>query len=533
MKNPILFACIVALIPFLDAIAQGIIIQPTAYVTLQNAAHIRTTGTAGLIIKSTSSGTGSLVDYNTSSGITINGTTSVERYIANDFKWHFLSSPVSSQAIWPQFVPTPSGSPPGWGVVTYNWDFYYWNPNANITNELYWVNLRKNDAGEYNERTVEAVGSVAGFGASTPPALEAGRGYLTAYNAGWYPSASSPETHLFTGTLNVGSVTKAITKGANPYNLVGNPYPSAIDWKAATGWSRSNLTVSGSGYDYWIWNDATANYGTFNSGGTSGTNGVSQYIASGQAFFVEASTSGNLVIANAVRTQSTQVWLKNEDSETNLVRLKITCDANTYSDEMIVDFNPAYTGGGSAKFWSFYTQSPEIYSVKNGNNYSIDRYSAITEGQVVAISAKTGVDATYTINAANIRDFTLSDKVWLEDLKTGDKINMKQSSSYSFTGAPGDDPNRFKMIFGSPDGLEEQGSNDFTIYTNGNSICIRDDKSNEPYTITVINMLGQVITHRMLSGNNMNRVEMNPVSGVYVVTVVSKGYAASKKVVLR
>jgi hypothetical protein len=37
------------------------------------------------------------------------------------------------------------------------------------------------------------------------------------------------------------------------FNLIGNPYPSSIDWKSGTGWLRTDLVVSGGGYDMWIW----------------------------------------------------------------------------------------------------------------------------------------------------------------------------------------------------------------------------------------------------------------------------------------
>jgi autotransporter-associated beta strand protein len=111
---------------------------------------------SGLVIKSDANGTGSLIEH---SGVAA----TVQRYIMNDFKWHFLSSPVSSQAIWPAFAPTPTGTPLTFGPGTnYGWDFYYYNPNVPSTG-LYWVNLRKT-GGAYNNGTVDAASDTAGFG---------------------------------------------------------------------------------------------------------------------------------------------------------------------------------------------------------------------------------------------------------------------------------------------------------------------------------------------------------------------------------
>jgi hypothetical protein len=199
---------------------------------------------------------------------------------------------------------------------------------------------------------------------------------------------------------------------------------------------------------------------------------------------------------------------------------------------MIIDFNAEFTSAGSSKFWSFYAEAPELYSVKDGNNYSIDRYNSLPDNMKVNIAAKTGVSAAYTITATNIADFTLRDKVYLLDLKTGVNTNLKQTPSYSFTGTPEDDRNRFQLIFGTSTGTEEETASNFTIYAYENTIYIRNGKASEPYTVMVSNMLGQILTRTKLSGNDLNKVQMNQTPGVYVVTVISEGTAYSKKVVL-
>jgi hypothetical protein len=423
-------------------------------------------GLTGLVINSDENGTGSLIE---NSG----ATATVKRYIANDFKWHFLSSPVSSQEIWPQFAPDPAVVP--WGSGSYGWDFYYYNPNVPLTG-LYWVNLRKTD-GTYNSASIDAANDLAGFGPATPT-FDVGKGYLVAYDNSKFTTA-----HTFSGSLNAGSIGRSIVNSSTPYNLVGNPYPSSIDWKSAEWGTGRDALVNNSGYDYWIWNEdpLVNNYAVFNSSGSASVNGASQYIAPGQAFFVKAASNGSLGMNDGIRAHSTQAFLKNSDAEPNLVRLKITSDANTYSDEMIVEFNADFSGGGSDKFWSFYTVAPEIYSVKDGNNYSIDRYNTLTDDMKVDIAAKTGVTATYTITATNIADFTLRDKVYLLDKKTGVKTNLKQTPSYSFAGTPDDERNRFQLIFGTSIGTDEETASDFTIYASDNIIYIRNDKANEPY----------------------------------------------------
>jgi len=523
-------------------VAQGILIQPGSFVTIQNAAYIKTSGTAGLTLSSTESGTGSLIDYNTTNGITVSGTSAVERYITNDFRWHFLSSPVSNQDIWPQFAPDP-GADMAWGAAPYNWDFYYWNPTAEISRELYWVNLRKNASGAYNERTVDADNSDAGYGAATqlsPPEFTVGRGYLVAYNTNW--TTGSPTTHTFTGTLTNGDKSIPIIYHTdNSYNLVGNPYPSAIDWSAG-GWTRTDLeTSTGGGYDCWIWNDnlTTGNYGVCNSITGSGTNGVSKYIPTGQAFFVKAKstiTTGAIGMTNGIQkhvSNLSQPWLKTENNENNLLRLKISCDANTYSDEMIVEFNPGFDEGGSDKFGSFYTEAPEIYSVKGGKNYSITRYKELNEQLIVDIATKTGITTAYKIQAVNINDFTLSGSIIIKDLKTGILTNLKQSGSYSFSGNPADDKNRFQLILGASTGLETESTEQVNIYAIEKTVFLSNLDVNEHYDVIVSNIPGQKLIQTKLNGVSSSTIICNYTPGIYIVTLISQGQITSCKVMLK
>ncbi|MFZ4520777.1 MAG: T9SS type A sorting domain-containing protein [Bacteroidales bacterium] len=476
----------------------------------------------GLSIKSTTTGTGSLIASNPVQG-------SVERYIPNTLKWHLLSSPVSDQPIWPEFAPAPSGN--SFGMGPWNWDFYYWNPNASTTNQLYWVNLRKDNQGTYNNGAVDASGSNAGYSTS-PPSFTKGRGYLVAYDANWNAATGSPETHLFSGTINAGEELYPITKGANAWNLAGNPYPSAIDWQATSGWSRSYLEPSGTGYDMWIYNDSRANYGVCNSApGSSGTNLVSKDIAPMQAFFVLASASGSLGMTTSVQLHSDQTWLKAGTDADNLLRFNLTASDNAYSDEMIVSVNAQNDTGGSWKFWSMQPKAPELYTMKEGRYYSIDRRPSVDAGTIINIGVKAGTDASYTLDVSGVQNFFFAKSILLEDMKTGSFQELKNNPHYTFTANPSDNAERFHLHFGGPYGINESYAQPgFTITSFNHSLRVINNSGKfDDGNIFICDILGRIITQKRMTGP-YTTISLQVPQGCYIVTVVTNKQTCSKKV---
>ena len=512
--------------------------QLTVSGTLTNSS-----GNNGLVIKSDANGTGSLI----SNSLAVPA--KVERYIINDFKWHFLSSPVAAQEIWPNFASTPDlSSPVGWVPAAelpyFSSDFYYFNPYCPTTG-LMWVNLRYNDGthlGTYNNRTIDDPSSAAGFGGlqTAIPQFDAGKGYVVAYDASW------GGIHSFAGELNSGVVERGIVNysGNNPagsaFNLVGNPYPCSIDWKNNEGWSRNDLATHNitSGYDYWVWNDAYGNYGVFNSLGSSGTLDVSQYVAPMQSFFVKASTIGagiKLKIYNGAKTHSSQAWLKTAFGDESHLTLNLTTDANPYSDEMIIGFSSDYGGWGSSKFWSMYTEAPEFYSVKDGEKYSIDRYNAFNADMTINISAKCGVDANYTITAPNIAAFSLSDRVILIDLKTGAKVDLKATGSYTFHGTPSDTRERFQLVFHYGVGIENNtAGKQIYAFTSGSDLFLNAAVSGVGMCdVVVYDAIGRVVfTGKYDASNGKQKVATLSVPGTYIAKVVSKTGATTTKVLV-
>jgi hypothetical protein len=499
-------------------------ISPATHLTVSGTLTNNSGGADGIVLYSDASGTASMIANNSLLG-------TVQRYIAGTLNWHFLSSPVAAQPIWPEFAPTPTNDPLTFGPAPWGWDFYYWNPNANTTSQLYWVNLREDDVGTYNSQVKEAIGSSAGFGLAIPQ-FDVGRGYLVAYGSGYTGST----THNYSGNLNYGSQSVPIIKSDgsfnNPWNLVGNPFPSAIDWEASSGWEKSVLANNGA--DYWIYNDADRNYGIYSTTIHSGTHGTSRNIAPMQGFFVEASSTGNLYMTKDVQVHAAQTWLKEDNDLANLLRFQLTTSANTFSDEMMVAVNPTFETGGSLKFWSMDNEAPEMFSIRGGKNYSIERLSAIDENSIVVIGVKAGVSANYTLTAKGLDNFSVASSVILEDQKNGKNQDLKNMPTYNFSANSGDAPERFHLHFVGPFGVDNsKENNDFTIFSFNNSVYIKNKSTGTLNgDVYIFNILGQKIVQQRLL-DSMSKIDLNVPAGCYIVNLVTNNNAYCTKVFIR
>ena len=218
-------------------------ILPGAYqnVTIPQSATNYPTITAAatcnnLTIESNASGDASLIGQG---NLTVSGTTIVQRY-ATAALWHGFSSPVSGADFNSLYL---DGSPDVWGK-------------------------------SYNEST-----NLYTYASTLTTQLGDMKGWML-----WI-DGSTAQTFDITGNIRSGTIgtadnmTNQAGDASHGYNFVGNPFPSAIDWNAA-GWTKTNI-----GIGFWILNDATNQWMTYN--GMDGLNGGTQYISSGQSFFVQ------------------------------------------------------------------------------------------------------------------------------------------------------------------------------------------------------------------------------------------------------
>jgi hypothetical protein len=446
----------------------------------------------GIFIRSDASGTGSLLHYN--SGVQA----SVERYIGGQpYAWHLVSSPVGSQNIAQLFEGNPF--------------FAFYEP-ANT-----WVNFQNS--------ALWPTWQVANQGSGN---LIPGKGYLTA--------CEIPTTKTFYGALTQGSIEFTLSKQApvpdNPgYNLLGNPYPSSIDWKAENGWSgRENLQNDAGGYTLWIWNHDAGNYGTYNSASSinTGTLGVSRYIAPMQGFFVKAANNAGIIgLDDQVRVHSGQTWLSKNEIPHVILNLEVSGSANSYRDMVIVEISGNETGGGAEKMFSMLEEAPSLFIKSNQHAYSMYYLDNIETTKEISLHLIPGAPAVHSITADRTELF---DVLVLEDLHTQTSHNFKQNNTYHFSAAPGDPGERFLLHLKEASHVEEFMPNHSRLFFSQGWIFL--DNMDENTTVLIYDVAGRQLKEFQAIGRGMHKWGFDELHGIYLYRLTSRHTSANGKLII-
>jgi hypothetical protein len=355
---------------------------------------------------------------------------------------------------------------------------------------------------------------------STGTALNPVQGY------GLWTMYSSDHTYTFSGTPNTGSQEAQLTvsnnfpnplTGNDGANLLGNPYPSAIDW--------SMLDNTYGAVYYWQGNGTNGD-GTYLSwiDGTGPTNG--QYIAPMQGFFIVTASNSTFSLTNANRTHTVGSYYKSEEeSKDNLLVLETVSKGIT--DKLYVNFNDEATEDfdlqhDAYKFASGTAGLSELYSYSSDKKLSIDVRPAC---EVIQLGFSNSVSGTYSIGISQVNGIS---KATLEDTKTNTFSDLLKGS-YAFSWAAGEDDHRFKLHL-STLATGETESTAALIYSYRNTVYISLNDQVEG-DVFIYNIAGQLVATK-LSAKGMNEIQLNTI-GNYIVKVVTRNTSTVKKIFIQ
>lgn len=354
-----------------------------------------------------------------------------------------------------------------------------------------------------------------------------------------------------TGTVNNGdrqvslfNNNRKYTKG---FNLVGNPYPSPIDWDNA-GWTKTEI-------DNAIYFFNAGNTDQYSGVYSSYVNGVStgnadNIIASMQGFFVHVSdgvypVGATLGVTNAVRTNLLNPLFKRSYYDYRTVlRFSANFDSdNAISDAAVIYFDDYASGDFDIDFDALKLkntdhQVPNIYSIApdlnqlsiNGMQMPVDSLS------IIPLGISTSVDGSVTFKAQDISELPSYLKLYLIDKQKNVYHDLRQNTEYNFFQKAGEDNNRLALAFSLID-LYPPGTivgDMFTISHSDDKVHINIDlPEGRNGNLLVTNMLGQILIRKDVA--KKVTVELSPLegTGIYLVTLVSGDNRQSEKVLLR
>jgi hypothetical protein len=424
-------------------------------------------------------------------------------------------------------------------------------------------------------------GAVTGNWSSASGIMGLGAGYIVR------SAATGSYTTVFNGVPNNGNVAINISRGSNTtastlgtngriitnlddnWNLIGNPYPSAVK---ATDFITANASNLSSG-TIWLWShntplstgasqsfyDATSIY-NYNSndyiaynqaGASSGAGTFSGYIAAGQSFFINmidgSSASGVLSFTNAMRkNSSTNNGYDNSNfyrnTNQNIQRNRVWLDFKSIHSNQISRTMIGYIEGATQNFdFDFdaptnYENPQNFYSLIGNQAFSIQSKGLpFDQNDTIPLGFVAATAGNHSIGIGTVDSFFLpsNQNIYLEDLQTRTIHNLT-IAPYYFETVAGSINDRFILKY-----TNQALSTSLDLYENSiiiakNSEGIKIKSSIENISkIEIYDLLGRVVFEE----NEINKNEfsyhdfIDNIKTNIVKVILSNGFVLTKKII--
>ncbi len=432
----------------------------------------------------------------------VTGSVNVQRYLANKYGYHYLASPLTAAPV------------------------AEWSDDVDLTASfprLY----------RYDEDLV-----TAGWAqhTATSGALNVGEGY--ACNLGITTGATTVD---MAGTVNNGPITfPNLTNHNNPstqgFNLVGNPYPSPIDWDAAAGWNRTAIDNAVYYFDAGTASPYTGTYHAYINGVSS--NGIANNIIPAmQAFFVHVSNgafpvTGAMSIDNAARVSVTNPTFHKTTGGAPHIRIAASFDDgaanNGLSDGAVLYFDddapPAFDNRRDAlKMLNTDERVPNLYLMgPEAERLSIDATPIPANWNAPTAIYPLGVQCAQagwvSFTSASVVGLPGNVNVFLADAQSGEVRKLVEGASHRVHLQSGTHHDRFFLL------LSEQPSvalpwtgEEAPVYTADGTVFAFTPRAGTE--VTVLNTLGQVVHRTRAVTGGLQRIRPAVPAGIYIISI--------------
>ena len=431
-------------------------------------------------------------------------------------------------------------------ILKNNYDFVYWgSPVLNQQLSSIWMCNYGYTFYTYNTNSVNW-SSTTGNTLMTP-----GIGYISrAVNGvgGW--SLNTAWNSNFIGVPNNGNYTTSIIRnGTSVYNLISNPYPSALDLES---FYEDNNSVLNPNFFFWTHNTQITNnqytsndYAVYNAvlgvgvgtgnSAFSGGNAPDRYADSCQGFFAVANGSGGTALfKNSQRASGNnngfyRIITSNVTSnpiEKHCLWLNFTNGQGLFK-QLLLDYAQGATNHTDDLFDTNCFNGNtciNFYSLSDTNTCIIQsRALPFSPQDTVPLGYSSTISDTFSIAINHLDGLFENQNVFLEDTLLNQIHDLKQSP-YAFNTDVGTFNNRFILRYN-----DNSLSNSITV-NNLSKIKVYPNPTNSLLTlvkpgsididkIIITDLTGEVVLEQT---NKLNQIDVRSLaSGIYILEVVS------------
>lgn len=454
----------------------------------------------------------------------------------------------------------------------YRFDYTYWgspvtlasnytlgalSPNTQPDKYYSWIPTVGGNFGNWNQESVATI-------------MDPRKGYIirgpNTYSSS--PAIKAPYTANFIGTPNNGDISCPILYGTlgaltnnDKYNLLGNPYPSAVSASAFLNLANNANVIDGTIY-FWTHNSppsttyvdpfygdfvinyTATDYATWNKLGgvgtaaTTGGSAPNGFIAAGQAFFTRSLATipgGQAIFKNNMRvTGNNAQFFRNAtnsepnptalvddtDFEVHRIWLNIINNAGAFN-QILIGYAEGATNDWDRGFDGIRldVNSLNLYSILPNENLVIQgRALPFNINDEVALGFKTVVADTYSIRIDHYDGLFENQKIYVEDKLLNIIHDIKQSP-YEFTAEAGVFNDRFVLRYTTPSLANESFNPNAVIAQINNEKLIVKSSSNIE-NIDVFDVTGKLIkAFHTTQSNNQITLDFIFAKSVYFVKI--------------
>jgi hypothetical protein len=334
------------------------------------------------------------------------------------------------------------------------------------------------------------------------------------------------------GIPNFGTVLRAVTAGGPSagYNLVSNPYACPIDYASVVA-NSGNLNPN------FLILLENGSYATNPNGGT---------IAPNQGFMAIATITGSIKFDEVTKIVAANPNILRTGDPENFLRIKAGNSINGLGGEAVVQIHAdARNGKDIALDMPFlaspYDDATNIWtSDKEGEDLLLNALDGTQDNLDITLIVKSGTPGEQLLTFKGLNGFSAYSCAWLEDLATGEKINLKEHDTYAFNTELAGEKHEFNLHFGREGDcpLNEQmlvpslDASSLVYVNNGNILVQFGFEEKSDVVITVLNVAGQEVSapKNMTVMSETIALDSPGAHGIYLVRITKGDEIVTKKI---